>query len=501
MVIGHRFARLFVLGLLAAGILAGCMGDDDEDPTQTPVVVTPTPAGDDSGETEPTSTLPSTPTIETLPTATPAPTTAPTETPAPTTAPTAQATQQVTPTATLPTGGGNATPAPQPTAGNGSTGGVDVPDDLLSILPTVDDAPPGMVVVDEGPADIEIVAADFEDEAARQQQLVDWGFQGAALREFELPEEQIVDQASQPLGLINRVILLGSADAAQAEMNSFTDEIVLNAPDVTTEEIQIDPLGDAHRAIVATGGEGEEAINVVFLSMTAGPLSFQFIAGGGAQYDPLPDAITAAQATLARLGYQAGGPIIGDVLLETDFSNWIEDEFDSGVIFYGDDDLYHVVVEQGDGAFISAYSTDHEPFTDFAVSVDMLMVSGAPAAQGCVQARVDSISQQYDYTLCVDGNGNVEALYEEFGADGSYNPVPLVPGGLVTVAPPFDWTTLTIAARGQEFWFLINGELIDSVTHTGPPGGAVGVLVNNYGTNDDAPAEFVFTNLVVQEVQ
>lgn len=500
MFLGHGVGRFLVLFVFAAGIVAGCGGgNDDDEPTQTPIIVTATPAADESGEggSEPTATIAATLAPPSQPTSTPAPSIEPSVTSSPTPRETAVTGPTPTqPSINMPT----ATAAPSPTPGDGSSGGIVIPDDLLTLLPSVDDAPPGMVLVSEGPADVARVATDFEDEAARQQQLIDWGFQSAAERELEFPEDQIVDQSSQPIGFISRVILLGSPEAAQAEMNSFTDEIVLGDPDVAAEEVQIDPLGDAHRAAVASTGEGEDALNVAFLGVAAGPLSFQFIAGGGGQYDPMPDAISAAQITLERLGY-SGGPVIGEVVFETDFSNWIENELDSGQLYFGDDGFYHVYVDQGGGQFISAYSTDHEPFTDFAVSVDMLMISGAPAAEGCVQARVDSISQTYDYTLCIDGAGNVEALYEEFGSDGSYNPTPLIPGGTVTVAPPTEWTTLSIVARGEEFWFLINGQLIDSVSHTGPPGGAVGVLVNNYGAEGDPPAEFVFTNLVVQAVE
>ncbi len=194
-------------------------------------------------------------------------------------------------------------------------------------------------------------------------------------------------------------------------------------------------------------------------------------------------------------------PLIGEVLLETDFSTWVIEDLESGMLTFGDDGFYHVLVNQGDGSYISAYSTDHEPFTDIAVSVEMRMISGNPASQGCVQTRVDQLEQLYDYALCVDGNGDVEALYETFDPQGNYTFEPLIPDGSVTVAPPSEWTTLAIVVRGEEFWFLINGVLIDSVRHAGPPGGAVGVLVNNYGTEGDAPAEFVFTNLVVQAVE
>ncbi len=80
-----------------------------------------------------------------------------------------------------------------------------------------------------------------------------------------------------------RVVLLGSPEAAQAEMNSFIEEIVLGDEVVGAEEIQIDPLGDAHRAVIATLDDGEgggDDRNFAVLGLTAGPLSYQFIVRG-----------------------------------------------------------------------------------------------------------------------------------------------------------------------------------------------------------------------------
>ena len=358
-----------------------------------------------------------------------------------------------------------------------------------------------MVVVDEGEADIDLVASDFPDEDARRQQLLDWGFQRAVFRDFQIPDDHIVDQASQPVGFISRAALLGSPEAAQTEMNSFTDEIVLPDPDVSSEEVEIDPIGDSHRAIRATLLDGDgTSFNLVFLGVAAGPISFQFITASGAQYDPLPDAIAAAEASLGYLGYSPT-PTLGAVLLETDFSSWPIDEFDSGVLSFGDDGFYHVLVDQGGGSFVSAHSVDHDPYTDFAVSVDTRIVSGDATAQGCVLARLDMVNQEFDYALCISADGEVEVLYEEFDPQGNYSSEPLLPGGTVSVPPPVDWTTLTIIARGEEFWFLIDGNVIHTARHTGPPEGAVGVIVNHFAEAPQAPAEFVFTNLIVQAVE
>lgn len=194
-------------------------------------------------------------------------------------------------------------------------------------------------------------------------------------------------------------------------------------------------------------------------------------------------------------------PALSEVLLQTDFSSWPSQEFEFGSLAYGDDDLYHVTVTEGGGTYVSAYSIDHEPFTDAAISVDVRMVAGDPSTAGCVLARVDQISHLYDYALCVDGNGNIEALYEQFDAEGNYSSEVLLPAGQVAVPPPTEWLTLTIISRGEEFWFLANNELLGTAAHSGPTGGSAGVIVNHFIDPPQTPAEFVFTNLVVQALQ
>ncbi|CAN5725558.1 hypothetical protein BH23CHL2_BH23CHL2_21090 [soil metagenome] len=484
MFVFQRIPHLLIIGSLCVGMLSGCMSDGGGDePTQTPIVIVPT-GTTTPGQPTPTATVEPTATTEATATREPSPTPAPTPGPTVILVPTPTRAPIIAPT-----------PTPE------SSGGVQIPGDLLSILPVLGDLPAGMMIVDEGEASIELVAADFEDEVAREEQLRDWEFQSASFREVQLPDDQIVDAANQPYAMLLQAVLLGSPEAAQLEMNSFIDDVVLADPELTTTEVSIDPLGDTTRAVTGSGISGDNMeLNLGVLGITAGPISFHLIAASGIQYDPLPDLIAAARATLAYLGY-SGVPEPGDVLLETDFSNWVTGELESGELFFSDDGYYHVLVDRGGGSFVSAYSVDHEPFTDVAVSVDMRMLSNSPDGQGCVLTRVDQVNQQYDYALCIDGVGNVEALYEEFDAAGNYGSEPLISSGTVTVPPPTEWTTLTIISRGDEFWFLIHGEIIGSARHSGPPGGSAGIIVNNFAGEDGVPAEFAFTNLVVQAIE
>ncbi|MEZ4523741.1 MAG: hypothetical protein R3A46_19215 [Thermomicrobiales bacterium] len=64
--------RWMLVAIVGIAIFSGCMGDDDDDqPTQTLVVIVPTEAVSLTGSSDPTSTLAPTSTIQSAPTVTP----------------------------------------------------------------------------------------------------------------------------------------------------------------------------------------------------------------------------------------------------------------------------------------------------------------------------------------------------------------------------------------------------------------------------------------------
>lgn len=484
--------RYVMLVALIAALLAACGGDEDEEPTQTPIIIVatnpPTPTSeDDEGDaraTEEAEQSNPTPTEEPAasPTAGASPTPLPTQPPRP---------LPTRPSITLPT----------PLPAEPVTDRVQLPDDPLLILPQAELAPPGMVLAEEGQVSLDFAAGDATDRDARAQQLIDWGFQGGAYRDIETPADQLTDPPNQLLLVSSMALVLGSPEGAQAEMHSYMDEILLPDAEIGLQEISVEPLGDAARAGTSTltGNDGEQ-YNIGALLVSAGPVSLKYLGFSGINFDPMPTLIQAARISLDNLRY-ASQPALGEVLLETDFSNWFTGPQETGELFIGEDGFYHLRVDRGGGSFVGAYATGVEPFGDVAVSVDLVMISGDPSSTGCVVTRLDEVGQTYNYALCVDGNGGVEALYEVFDAEGNYSNEELLPYGTVTVAPPTEWTTLTIIARGQDFWFLVNGQLVGTAQHAGPPAGTVGVMVNHYVSEPQTPAEFMFGSLTVHSLQ
>ncbi|CAN5662630.1 hypothetical protein BH23CHL2_BH23CHL2_27240 [soil metagenome] len=161
------------------------------------------------------------------------------------------------------------------------------------------------------------------------------------------------------------------------------------------------------------------------------------------------------------------GPVEGQVLMETDLSNWATGTLDNGELFLSNG-TYHMVEYFGGGGWVVAFWNNAQPFTDFSVSVDLRWLAGEGSTDACVMARLDSIGQSYTYLLCIDGSGGVSAFYSRFNENGEITSDVLLPYGEFSAASPENWTTLKIIVRGEELWFYANGTLAGTVQHTGP---------------------------------
>lgn len=477
---------VLLLGCLV--ILAACGGDDDDDddggetPTEAGVAITATPTSE-----------PPTPTDEA--TDAPEPTETSTSEPSPT------ATDEPTTSVPQPRPSSTPiiinTPTPMPSL---DPSGLSIPADLRDILPLPEEIPGGMnltTTTDEG-GTIETVAEQAPDPAEYDQLLQDAGFQNAARRVLELPADAPLDESTQIIAMNSVAILLGSNDGAFNEVNYHRDVIMLPDPEFGLAPVEIEPVGDYSTA--ATGATDIEGfgVNIAVVWSQVGPLSLRSTVLSAGAHDPLPDAIAAVQVSLGLLGYTSAGtpPTEGEVLVATDFSDWIVQEFDSGTISFVDG-TYRLNVTQGGGSFVSAY-TEENVFTDFSVSVDLRMTTDTPSATGCVIARLQPVDLNHDYALCLDGGGGVTAIYEQFDAEGGYASEPILQGDFGLAGSAQEWNRLRIIARGGDFWFFVNDELIGSASHAGPAEGHAGIVVNNYG---ETPTEFEFTNFVVRALE
>ena len=153
----------------------------------------------------------------------------------------------------------------------------------------------------------------------------------------------------------------------------------------------------------------------------------------------------------------------------------------------------------GSELFVHTTVDDYAPTAgDEIVSLSVRIAAGGPEAFACVTTRYTSDGQgSRRYALCVDGYDTVSAVWETFTASGAvldYQPL-LEFTASAGLASSSEWNLLEIASVGDEFWFLINGDLVGTARHAGDASGLVGFYLVNDG---DAPAVAEFRDLSVR---
>jgi hypothetical protein len=117
-------------------------------------------------------------------------------------------------------------------------------------------------------------------------------------------------------------------------------------------------------------------------------------------------------------------------------------------------------------------------------------------ARACLMVRIeeDDPNEPY-YFFCMHGDGTSEAAFQR--ADGEMD-VLLPRASRDAGSDPNQWITLSIIARGDDFWFLINDQLVGTANHSGTSEGAVGVGVE---VESDDVTQFEFRNFVIRALE
>lgn len=285
---GLRETPLIVLGLVAAFVilaivLAGVLLREEE----------PEPdSGGAGSRSEPTATASPTPAEATVtatsaagtggvapPTATTPP--PPAETPAePTVAP-----EPTTP------------PEPEPTSPPSEPDDT-VSDALLDLLPALDTLPDGFVVTSEGIPTLDEVAEVHPDPAMQAERLRDWGFTGAAERQFE--RETPADDASAGMRLLAVLVVeFASPEDARAAVDAAHADAQA-AENTEIASVEIEPLGDFSLAASGTLTIEGETLQVAYVMVQVGNRAFTF-GGGSPTGDPLSEVVGIAEDTVNLL--------------------------------------------------------------------------------------------------------------------------------------------------------------------------------------------------------
>lgn len=122
------------------------------------------------------------------------------------------------------------------------------------VLLTEDQVPTGLVMIEDRDRTLDEVTANFSDPAAAREQFVAWGWQRNSIRAFHVPEGTALDPTKID-GIYISVHAFGSPEAAA---DALTYSFDVQAAGNNLEEIDIEPMGDASRALYGRMPYGNE---------------------------------------------------------------------------------------------------------------------------------------------------------------------------------------------------------------------------------------------------
>jgi hypothetical protein len=140
----------------------------------------------------------------------------------------------------------NATPPGSPAASPVAMGGI--------VLLTEEQVPTGLVMIEDRDRSLDEITANFSDPAAAREQFVAWGWQRNRIRAFHVPEGASFDPNTID-GIYISVHAFGSREAAA---DALTYSFDVQAAGNNLEEIDIEPMGDASRALYGKMPYGNE---------------------------------------------------------------------------------------------------------------------------------------------------------------------------------------------------------------------------------------------------
>lgn len=135
-------------------------------------------------------------------------------------------------------------------------------------------------------------------------------------------------------------------------------------------------------------------------------------------------------------------------------------------------------------------------YSNGSYSLSLRSVTALDMTAGCLVFGANdtaSLSEVFAYCLMFDGNDAIGA-YSFYVAEGS-KPSDSVDEDLGTwvLIPPAsatDWTTLKVIAKGNQLWFLINGDFVGSATSSGVVNGNIGFIGVNLNPAKSETLEF-----------
>jgi hypothetical protein len=122
------------------------------------------------------------------------------------------------------------------------------------VLPTEEQVPNGLVMIEDRDRTLDEITANFSDPAAARERFVAWGWQRNSIRAFHVPEGTALDPTEID-GIYISVHAFGSPEAAA---DALTYSFDVQAATTGLSEMPIDPLGDSSRALYGKVSYGNE---------------------------------------------------------------------------------------------------------------------------------------------------------------------------------------------------------------------------------------------------
>ena len=131
-----------------------------------------------------------------------------------------------------------------------------VPVLLATLLPTIEEIPPGLVQTDDQTRTLELSSQVYSDPADMKRRFQNWGWRGNVFRSFGAADSGVVDPVSTSLIAVS-IHEFGSAEAASQALDyALNDEVSVFGH----QEIDLTQLGDRSRAISGREPTGNETI-------------------------------------------------------------------------------------------------------------------------------------------------------------------------------------------------------------------------------------------------
>ena len=202
--------------------------------------------------------------------------------------------------------------------------------------------------------------------------------------------------------------------------------------------------------------------------------------------------VYATATTIASTYPFSNNLVLNDPLVDNSKGvNWDNDQ-STGCFFSGS--AYHVI-EAKSGSY-NTCAAIHSDYTDFTFETEMVIKSGGDGAAGGLLFRADENNIKF-YRLSIDNNGHyfVLAIVDTTGASG--NARKLTEGTASSFTTGLGSTnTLAIVARGDQYSFYVNQQLVTSFTDGTYSHGQIGFDAD-FGTSS---TELVFTNIKVWQL-